>query len=277
MGGSGNGVGAIARQRAVPIALLLALSLALPSAALAQTMDESGLSMGPRASQATDPYAEVTIESALKPGTSEVTPNSDPTGTPTQTAPASEANVPSLQFGQGREGVITVAAKYVLPKRMNPHGMTAGSFRITTTLPTGLTYVRANSAYADDVADAFDMTCTPEGQKVHCAVRTTSPEQAVETVAGNLTASTSTPARPATARSPDTLGPGPWCHSTPVRLRDRHSTSGAPCGTGRHDSARHLRASDRNVAHTGAEVRGARRNRCAIGDDTMGPGPSCHA
>ena len=238
MGRRGNGVGAIARQRAVPIALLLALSLALPGTALAQTMDESGLSMGPRASQATDPYAEVTIESASKPGTSEVTPNSDPTGTPTQTAPASETNVPSLQFGQGREGVITVAAKYVLPEGMNPHGMTAGSFRVTTTLPTGLTYVRSNSAYSDDVADAFGMTCTPDGQKVHCVVSTTSPEQAailrsgrtmraflvvraadglvkpdasdktnitaalgditaemaVETVAGNLTDSTSTPA-----------------------------------------------------------------------------------
>lgn len=165
------------------IALLVALgtlgaALALASGAAAQTVDESQLTAGPRASQASGPYAEVTIEAAAKPGTSKVTPNSDPTGPPTQTAPASENDVPSLTFGQGREGVITIAAKYVLPKGMDPHGMTAGSFRVSATLPTGLTFVRANSAYADDVADAYGMTCAPEGQKVHCTVSTASPGQA---------------------------------------------------------------------------------------------------
>ncbi len=160
------------------IALVAVLGLATATSAAAQTVDDASLSMGPRASEATDPYAEVSIEAASKPGTSTVTPNADPTGPPTQTAPAAENDAPSLQFAEGRDGVITVAAKYVLPKRYDPHGMTAGTFRVSATLPTGLTFVRANSAYADDVADAFGMTCTPNGQQVHCTVSMASPDQA---------------------------------------------------------------------------------------------------
>ena len=151
---------------------------AAPRTTPTKTVDENTLSIDPRASQTTDPYAEVTIEAASKPGTSNVTPNSNPTGPPTQTAPGSEANEPSLLFGQGRQGVITVAAKYVLPAHQNPHGMTAGSFRVTTTLPAGLTYVRSSTAYEYDSTSEYGMSCTPDGQKVHCVVTTRSSERA---------------------------------------------------------------------------------------------------
>ena len=56
--------------------------------------------------------------------------------------------------------------------------MTAGSFRVTTTLPAGLTYVRSSTAYEYDSASEYGMSCTPDGQKVHCVVTTSSSERA---------------------------------------------------------------------------------------------------
>ena len=149
--------------------------VAAPHVAVAQ---ESSLSPGPGPSETVDPYAEVVIEAASKTGTSSVTPNSDPNGPPTQTGPGSDVSEPSLLFGQGREGVISIAAKYVLPKGHNAHGMTAGSFRVTATLPAGLTFVRSTSAYTDDVEGDYGMTCAPDAAKVHCTVKTRLPTQA---------------------------------------------------------------------------------------------------
>ena len=149
--------------------------VAAPHVAVAQ---ESSLSPGPGPSETVNPYAEVVIEAASKTGTSSVTPDSDPNGPPTQTGPGSDVSEPSLLFGQGREGVISIAAKYVLPKGHNAHGMTAGSFRVTATLPAGLTFVRSTSAYADDVEADYGMTCAPDAAKVHCTVKTRLPTQA---------------------------------------------------------------------------------------------------
>ncbi len=160
------------------VCALLALGFALialsaPGSASAQLAEAENLSPVPRAvtnrsdATTTVPEAIVEIQATSKNGTSAVVSTTDPTAPPVESAPPTVTD-PSLKFAEGREGVITVAAKYVLPKPYSPHGMTAGSFQVSTVLPAGLTFVRATSEYEYDITNDYGMSCAADGQTVHC-------------------------------------------------------------------------------------------------------------
>ena len=151
------------------------IALSTPGSASAQLAEAENLSPVPRAvtnrsdATTTVPEAIVEIQATSKNGTSAVVSTTDPTAPPLESAPPTVTD-PSLKFAEGREGVITVAAKYVLPKPYSPHGMTAGSFQVSTVLPAGLTFVRATSEYEYDITNDYGMSCAADGQTVHCTV-----------------------------------------------------------------------------------------------------------
>lgn len=143
-----------------------------------------------RSGQTDTPTASVVIEGASNTPTANVTPNdAAATGAgPTQSAPADDLTQRSIKFSQGREGVIVLAAKYVLPAatvrelaKKGEHGMTAGGLIVTATLPAGLTYVRHTSVYEHDAVSDRKMACAASGQTVTCRIVSTDPAVAAVT------------------------------------------------------------------------------------------------
>ena len=75
----------------------------------------------------------------------------------------------SLSFAQGREGVIAVGADFKYTT------MTEGLFRITMTLPAGLTYVRASSDVHGRLAPNPYLGCSAIDQVVTCNLSSSDP------------------------------------------------------------------------------------------------------
>ena len=125
----------------------------------------SGTSVAPPTK---DPVAEIWLKGSR---TSEKSTSTDGSATTDETSTETKAknSTPVMGFAEGREGVVTVGADFKHTK------MKEGLFRITVTLPTGLTYVRSASDAQGVRTASPNLACTAAGQVVTCNLVSTDP------------------------------------------------------------------------------------------------------
>ena len=126
----------------------------------------SGTSVAPPTK---DPVAEIWLKGSR---TSEKSTSTDGSATTDETSTETKAknSTPVMGFAEGREGVVTVGADFKHTK------MKEGLFRITVTLPTGLTYVRSASDAQGVRTASPNLACTAAGQVVTCNLVSTDPK-----------------------------------------------------------------------------------------------------